>query len=299
MSEILRALGRLRAFLFRARRDDELDAELAAHIDIAIDEYIERGMTPDEARRRALIEFGGVQQAREIHRETRGIMNIDILLQDLKYTIRTLARDPSFTCIAVLILALAIGANIAVFSVVNQLMLRPLPFPSAQQLVWIAPPPTKCGLSCATYSTDAYDEFRSGSRPYQDVTGYFAFSSPGNLSLSLGSAPIQATSIDVIANFFQLLGVQPAMGRTFTADDARNGASPSSSSATHGGNGSSMPTPASWARPSTSMATRRPSSASSRLPLTSAPSSLRVPKSTPLHPSISTVRRATGAISSP
>jgi predicted permease len=226
MSEILRALGRLRAFLFRERRDDELDAELAAHIDIAIDEYIERGMTPDEARHRALIEFGGVQQAREIHRETRGIMNIDILLQDLKYTVRTLARDPSFTCIAVLILALAIGANIAVFSVVNQLMLRPLPFPSAQQLVWIAPPPTKCGLSCATYSTDAYDEFRSGSRSYQDVTGYFAFSSPGNLSLSLGSAPIQATSIDVIANFFQLLGVQPAMGRTFTADDARNGAPP-------------------------------------------------------------------------
>ena len=153
-------------------------------------------------------------------------MNLDILLQDLKYTIRTLGRDPGFTCVAVLILALAIGANIAVFSVVNTLMLRPLPFPSAQQLVWIAPPPTKCGLSCATYSTDAYDEFRTGSRSYQDVTGYFAFSSPGNLSLNLGSAPIPATSIDVIANFFQVLGVQPAMGRTFTADDARNGASP-------------------------------------------------------------------------
>jgi len=121
---------------------------------------------------------------------------------------------------------LAIGANIAVFSVVNTLMLRPLPFPNAQQLVWIAPPPTKCGLSCATYSTDAYDEFRAGSRSYQDVTGYFAFSSAGNLSLKLGSAPVTATSIDVIANFFPLLGVQPAMGRVFTADDARNGASP-------------------------------------------------------------------------
>ncbi len=105
-------------------------------------------------------------------------------------------------------------------------MLRPLPFPSAQQLVWIAPPPTKCGLSCATYSTDAYDEFRMYTRSYQDVTGYFAFSSPGNLSLNLGGAPIPATSIDVIANFFQLLGVQPAMGRVFTADDARNGAAP-------------------------------------------------------------------------
>ena len=114
-----------------------------------------------------------------------------------------------------LILALAIGANIAVFSVVDTLMLRPLPFRDAQQLAWIAPPPTKCGLSCATYSTDAYDEFRASARSYQDVTGYFAFSSPGNLSLKLGSAPITATSIDVIANFFQVLGVQPAMGRTF------------------------------------------------------------------------------------
>ena len=92
--------------------------------------------------------------------------------------------------------------------------------------MWIAPPPQKCGLSCATYSTDAYDEFRVQSRSYQDVTGYFAFSSPGNLSLNLGGAPIPATSIDVIANFFQVLGVQPAMGRAFTTEDARNGAAP-------------------------------------------------------------------------
>jgi len=226
MSRLRRGAGRLHALFTGGRLDEELDDELAAHIDLAVDEYIERGMTPEQARRRAKIEFGGIQQAREQHREARGFMHFDILLQDLKYTLRTLGRDPGFTAVAVLILALAIGANIAVFSVVNTLMLRPLPFPNAQQLVWIAPPPTKCGLSCATYSTDAYDEFRAGSRSYQDVTGYFAFSSAGNLSLKLGSAPVTATSIDVIANFFPLLGVQPAMGRVFTADDARNGASP-------------------------------------------------------------------------
>jgi predicted permease len=226
MSSFLRTAGRLRAFLFRGRRDSELDAELAAHIDLAVDELVEHGLSLAEARRQAMIRFGGIQQAREHHREARGLMSLDILLQDLKYTLRTLGRDPGFTTVAVLILALAIGANIAVFSVVNTLMLRPLPFPNAQQLLWIAPPPTKCGLSCATYSTDAYDEFRVGSRSYQDVTGYFAFSSPDNLSLKLGSAPITATSIDVIANLFQVLGVQPAMGRTFTADDARNGAPP-------------------------------------------------------------------------
>jgi predicted permease len=92
--------------------------------------------------------------------------------------------------------------------------------------MWIAPPPTKCGLSCATYSTDAYDEFRMYSRSFQDVTGYFAFSGPGNLSLNRGGAPIPATGIDVIANFFQLLGVQPAMGRVFRPEDALNGAAP-------------------------------------------------------------------------
>ncbi len=153
-------------------------------------------------------------------------MHLDILLQDFRYTLRTLARDRSFTLVAILILALGIGANIAVFSVVNTLLLRPLPFANPQQLVWIAPPPTKCGVSCATYSTDAYDEFRAHAQTFQDVTGYYAFSGTDNLSLNLGGTPIPATSIDVIANFFQLLGVQPAMGRAFTADDARDGAAP-------------------------------------------------------------------------
>ena len=102
-------------------------------------------------------------------------MKLDIFLQNLKYTLRTLGRDRGFTLVAVLILALAIGANIGVFSVVNTLLLRPLPFPESHQLVWIAPPPTSCGLSCATYSADAYEEFRDQSRAYQDVTGYMAF----------------------------------------------------------------------------------------------------------------------------
>ena len=226
MSGLRRTFGRLRALFRKRAHDADLEAEMAAHLDMAIEENIERGMPPAEARRQALVRFGGMEQAKEQHRETRGLMNLDILLQDLKYTFRTLFRDPGFTTVAVLILTLGIGANIAVFSVVNTLMLRPLPFPNAHQLVWIAPPPSKCGLSCATYSTDAYDEFRVQSRSYQDVTGYFAFSTPGNLSLSLGGPPIPATSIDVISNFFQVLGVQPAMGRSFTQEDARNGAAP-------------------------------------------------------------------------
>jgi predicted permease len=227
MSGLRRLRRRVWAFFAKQALDAELEAELDAHLQLATDELIERGMPPQEARRQALIMIGGVQQAREKQRKARGLMQIDILLQDVRYTARKLMRDPGFTTIAVLILALGIGANVAVFSVVNTLMLRPLPFPHADELVWIAPPPTKCGLSCATYSTDAYDEFRLGSRSYQDVTGYFAFSSPGNLRLRIGnSAPIPATSVDVIQNFFNVLGVNPQMGRLFMPDDARNGAAP-------------------------------------------------------------------------
>jgi predicted permease len=226
MGAVRRALSRLFSFFRKPHLDADLEVEIAAHLEMAIEENLRRGLSPLEARRQALVRFGGMDLAKDQHREARGIMNIDILLNDLKYTFRTLRNDRGFTLVAVLILALGIGANIAVFSVVNTLLLRPLPFPDAQQLTWIAPPPTKCGLSCATYSTDAYDEFRQYSHSFQDVTGYFAFSSPGNLSLSLGGAPIPATSIDVIANFFQLLGVQPAMGRVFRPEDALNGAAP-------------------------------------------------------------------------
>jgi len=226
MSAMREAMNRVRSFLHKPERDAELDAEIAAHLEMAIEENVALGMSEREARRQALIRFGGVEQARERQREARGLMTLDILLQDLKFTFRTLSRERGFTTVAVLILALAVGANIAIFSVVNTLLLRPLPFANAGQLVWIAPPPTKCGLSCATYSTDAYDQFRSQTHSFQDVTGYFAFSGADNLSLSLGGTPIPATNIDVIANFFQVLGVQPAMGRAFIADDARPGAAP-------------------------------------------------------------------------
>jgi predicted permease len=224
MSGIRRLRRRVWAFFAKRALDAELEAELEAHLEMAIEENLERGLSPAEARRVALSSFGGVQQSREKHREARGIMKLDILLQDVRYTLRTLRRDPGFAIVAMVILALAIGANVAVFSVVNALLLRPLPFPSAQELVWLAPPPQTCGLSCSTFSTDAYDEFRAASRSYQDITGYFAFSTPGNLRLSRGGAPIPATGIDVIANFFAVLGVRPAMGRSFTPDDARNGA---------------------------------------------------------------------------
>jgi len=175
--------------------DSELEAEMATHLEFAVEENLKRGLPPREARRQALVQFGGPQQSRENHREARSFAFLDELWQDLRYTLRTLRKDRSFTFIALGILTLAIGANTAVFSVVNALLLRPLPFPNSHELVWIAPPPTGCGLSCATYSADGYEGFRDQSLVYQGVTGYEAFSTPDNLRLSGHGDPLPAGAV--------------------------------------------------------------------------------------------------------
>jgi putative ABC transport system permease protein len=207
-------------------READLERELRGHLDLEAEEQQEAGLSPEEAGYAAQRALGNTVRIKEDVRLASTFQWLETLLQDLRYAFRTLRRDPGFAAVSILILALAIGANIAVFSVVNTLLLRPLPFPDSHQLVWIAPPPSSCGLSCATYSADAYEEFRAQSRAYEDVTGYFAFSTPDNLRLTGLTEPEPATSIEVIGNFFQVLGVQPAMGRLFTADEVRGGPHP-------------------------------------------------------------------------
>lgn len=226
MSSLRRFAGRLRAFLSRRQLDNDLEAELAAHINLAIDEYIERGMTPQLARRQAILEFGGLQQAREHQREARGLMHLDIFIQDLKYTLRTLARDPGFTAVAVLILALGIGANVAVFSVVNTLLLRPLPFANAQKLVWIAGNKGAGALSDTTFRVDAYEAIQRDSRSFQEITGYVPFFSVSEARMKGQGQPQQLTGVWVEGNFFRVLGIQPALGRLFTPDETVKGGRP-------------------------------------------------------------------------
>jgi predicted permease len=222
MDSIRQGWQRVGSFFRKESLDGELNAEVATHIAMATEENVKRGLSAEEARRQALIRFGGVEQAKERQREERGLPWLDILLQDLRYTMRTLRRDRGFAVIAVLILALGIGANIAVFSVVNTILLRPLPFRDPQRLVWIAPADAN-GLSASTYSVDAFDDLLAMNRSYQDVTGYFAFSTSDNFKLTGRGEPKPVTAIGVAYNFFPMLGVQPELGRSFTADEALKG----------------------------------------------------------------------------
>ena len=207
----------------------DVKEELRFHLETKRDDLIAKGWAPEAARKEAERQFGDVRAVQhageklgeqmETRKRQRDYWGEAVW--DVRYTFRKLRRDPGFAAVSILILGLAIGANVAVFSVVNTLLLRPLPFPESKELVWIAPPPSDCGFSCSTYTSDAYDEFRAGSRVYQDVTGYFAFSTPDNLRLTGRGEPEPATSIDVIGNFFQVLGVNPVMGRLYTAEEIR------------------------------------------------------------------------------
>ncbi len=215
------------ASLFRrAQLDRDLDAEMASHFDLAIEENLRSGMSLAEARRQALIHFGGTQQARENHRESRGIPALEVLLQDLRYTFRTLHKDRAFTAVAVLILALGIGANIVVFSVVNTLLLRPLPFPQSQQLAWLAGNNGVGGLSDVTYRIDVFEEFQRSNHSFQQVSAFVPYYALSETKLMTRGQPRPVSFVWVDGSFFQTLGVQPAIGRFFTHEECVKGGKP-------------------------------------------------------------------------
>jgi predicted permease len=220
------AANRVRAFFGKKPLDEDLNAEMAAHLDFAIEENLKRGLSPDEARRQALVRFGGVTQAQERQREVRGLPWLDVLMQDLRYTLRSLRRDRGFALIAILILGLGIGANVAVFSVVNTILLRPLPFHDPQRLVRILEKEAGTNESGRTYTADATEEIQQRNRSFESVSGYFAFTGPDNFKLTDRSVPVPATGLLVMGNFFQALAVAPELGRLFLPDEGSKHARP-------------------------------------------------------------------------
>jgi predicted permease len=209
--------------LFRQERvDRELDSDVASYLNLLAEEKIAAGFSPAEARRQALLEMAGPTQIKELTRQARTGSLLISLLQDLRYGLRMLVKRPSFALFALLSLAVGIGVNTAIFSIVNMVLLEPLPYDRAQQLaiVWTTFP--GAGISRAPASGPELDELRKRSRLFKEFSGIWV----GSGALTGEGEPEQIKFGQVTANFFSLLGVRASLGRTFLPEEEGGGRSP-------------------------------------------------------------------------
>jgi predicted permease len=204
-----------RAIVQRSRMESEMDAELRFHMEAYTEDLIRTGVPRTEAMRRARIEFGGIERAKQECRDARGVNLIESLIQDLRYGLRILRKNPGFALVGVLTLALGIGANTAIFSVIEAVILRPLPYKNPTQLVILAD--SEDPESGAFLFQDVW-AFKSRSRSFEDIAAYYRDSGFSRVTLTSGAEPESVQGAFVSANFFQLMGVGPALGRVFTAD---------------------------------------------------------------------------------
>src|SRR5256884_3794481 len=219
---LLQLAHRLRSFFHRNQLDRDLDAELRSHLDMAIECNIAQGMSSEEARHQALLDFGGLEQTRESYREHRGFPFLDTLLQDLRFAFRMLRKSPGFSTVAVLTLALGIGANTAIFSLTDQILLRELPVPHPEQIFILRSPGPNHGHTwgdvdqgAQSFSYPMYKDLRERATVFSGLLACRRITV--NVS---GHGETQAVHADLISgNFFQTLEVQPALGRLFTSSD--------------------------------------------------------------------------------
>jgi putative ABC transport system permease protein len=194
----------------------ELDQELRFHLERQIAENIAAGMTPEEARRRATREFGGVEQMKEQCRDERRVNLIETLLQDIRYGARALQKNPGFTFFAVVVLALGIAANTAIFSIADTVLLRPLPYPESNQLVMVWEDAASYGFPHDTPSAGDFSDWSARNEVFEDMA---AMSFGGSFNLTGDGNPEEIPGKRVTANLFSVLGVKPALGRDFRAEE--------------------------------------------------------------------------------
>src|SRR5437899_3231179 len=204
---------RMRSLFRRAQLDRDLDEEMSAHLELAVEENLERGLSPAEARRQALLRFGGPQQAKEQHRDARGLPFLETLLQDLRFAFRMLRKSPGFTAVAVLTLALGIGANTAIFSVVNSALLRPLAYREPGRLYLVREIVPQLAKFAPEMDANLPDFliWQKQVHSFADV----AIAESTTAGLTGAGEPEMIRGVRVSANIFDVLGAQPALGRTF------------------------------------------------------------------------------------
>jgi putative ABC transport system permease protein len=209
--------------LRRGRRDRiaELRREVESHIAESTEEFIRQGLPPDEARRRALVSFGGVAQTEECYRDGLMIRWFDAIRRDVRHAVRALVRTPGFSLVVILILAVGTGAVALVFTLLNRVVLQPLPFPDAGRLVAIEHAASGLKLTDTGSSTGLYFHYRDRSKSFDKIGGYSRLLST-NVTLPDGSIE-RAQMTRVTASLFRTLGVMPIHGRLFTDEDAAPG----------------------------------------------------------------------------
>src|SRR6266481_2365419 len=204
--------------LFRKRAlDAQLDSELHFHIEKLVNDYIAEGMGPEKARRQAVVEFGGREQIKEELRDVYRVRVIESTLANFKAAFRFIRKSPSFSLAVILTLALGIGANSAVFSVIDAVLLRPLPFPHGDRLMLLRQYNPKQKSPQTFVAPVRLEDWNRMNSTFQSLSGYY---SEDDSEIS-GVLPEKLTHALVAPRFLQVLGVSPTLGRDFTPEEER------------------------------------------------------------------------------
>jgi predicted permease len=233
MPLLSRLIGFSRHLLRRQQTEIDLDEEVRSHLELLTDQEMEEGMSSEEARRTARIELGGIEQVKEEVRAVRAGAWLGTLLQDIRFALRMVRKNPGFTAVAVLTLALGIGANAAIFSVVDAVLLQALPVAKPDELVLFSDFPgqgTSSGIHgghWTEFSTENYQYFRDHNESFEELAAFEG--DVQKLRVRVAGTPAQADVASgqlVSGNFLSLLGLSAAQGRLLSADDDRPGVTP-------------------------------------------------------------------------
>ncbi|HXX99873.1 MAG TPA: ABC transporter permease [Candidatus Limnocylindrales bacterium] len=206
---------RLRSLFRWVQADQELDDELRDHLERATEEYVTKGMASEEARRRALLDLGGIEQTKEKCRDARRVNWIHYVIHDLRYGMRMLRKSPSFTGVAILTLALGIGANATIFSLTDAVLFRPFPVSEPGRVVYFQRQNAEQPDHYSSFSHPDYQDFRE---QVKTLSGLAAYSSV-SVSTTLNGEASRLDGEIVSGNYFSVLGVKPALGRTFFPEE--------------------------------------------------------------------------------
>lgn len=219
MRHLRRLLAKLGNLVSGRRAEKDLAREIDSHLALLEEEYQRRGMNPEEARIASRRAYGGVEQAKQLHREERSLLWLEQALQDVRYAFRSLCKCPGFAAVAVLTLALGIGANVAIFTVVNAVLLQPLPFPHPERLVRIFDDLNGAGAKDVGISVPEIQDLHDRSGAFEQISPIV----PVSTALSGGDHAERIEMLGTGFDYFQILGANPALGRVYGPQDFRPG----------------------------------------------------------------------------